>query len=147
MEQLAELKNTRGDVVYTLSYVRERNYLYAEWVGYAVRQNILDGGQSQLDWARANAVRLGTTVVVNDNRRMRGGWEPAVEWARQVWAPAMFDAGIRHNAVILSPDLPTQVSTESMVDDLPRGAVAMQVFPSLQDAERWIVANAEIRTE
>ena len=143
MEKLAELRGARGDVCFTLSYQRERNYLYAEWAGYVVRQNILDGGTLQIEWARANAARLHTTVVVNDTRRMRGGWEPAVEWATQVYGPAMFQAGIRLNAVILSPDLSTQVSSEAMVDHVAAGSVAMQVFPSLQAAEDWIAQASE----
>ena len=134
----AQLKNERGEVFFELSYRPGPNYLYAEWIGYVVRRNIIDGGQMQIDWAGLHAGERGTQVVVNDNRRMRGSWESAVDWTIEVAGPALRAAGLRLNAVILSPDLFTQVSSEAMVDGMGADALPMRIFPSLAEAEHWI---------
>lgn len=136
MELPAQLKNERGDVFFELSYRPGPNYLYAEWIGYAVHRNVIEGGQMQMDWTRLHARDRGTQVVVNDTRRMRGSWESAVDWSIEVASPALAAAGLRLNAVILSPDLFTQVSAEAMVDGAT--ALPMRIFPSLAEAEHWI---------
>lgn len=138
MKQIVQLQNAQGKTFFRMSYNDQLNYLYSEWFGYIVHQEVLDGGQQQMEWASANARLRKCDAAVNDNRKLRGSWDGAIEWIDRTWNHAMYDAGVRYNAIVISPDLFTQVSAENLVATNRPGSVTHRLVPSLQVAESWL---------
>ncbi len=143
-ESIVELKNAQGGISCRIWYRSERNYLFVEWLGYTIRQNIIDGGLAQIAWAEKHAGRLGCKALVNDNRQLRGSWEAAVGWVDGVRNPRIYELGFRRSAIVLSPDLFTQVSAEAMAATSAPGKIETQVFRTLEAAEQWV---AELHRE
>ncbi len=137
-QPLVVIENAKGGIAFRMYYRAAKNYLFVEWSGYTVRKDIVAGGLAEIEWAEANAKRLGCTALINDNRQLRGSWETAVEWVRNEWSPRMRAAGFRRSAIVMSPDLFTQVSAETMAARSQVDTVEFRVFASLADAERWV---------
>jgi len=142
VKPIVQLQNGGKEPFFTMSYNDRGNYLYCDWHGYLVHQQIVDGANQMLEWARANAASRDCFAVVNDNRRLRGSWEVAVEWIDRNWNKPMFEAGVRYNAIVIGQDLFTQVSAEALAATNRPGSIATRLLPSLQAAEAWI---AELR--
>ena len=142
MKPIVQLQNGK-EPFFTMSYNERGGYLYGDWSGYLVHQQIVDGATHMIEWARANAASKACIAVVNDNRKMRGSWEAAVEWIDRNWNKPMFEAGVKYNAIVISQDLFTQVSAEALAATNRPGSIAHRLLPSLHAAEAWIAQLRE----
>jgi hypothetical protein len=140
VKPLVELQNGGGKPFFTLSYNDRANYLYCDWAGYLVHQQIVDGCEQMLAWARANAGARKCVATINDNRRLRGSWEAAVDWIDRNVNRQIYESGIRYNAIIIGQDLFTQVSAEALAATNRPGAVIHRLVASMEAAEAWVDA-------
>jgi prepilin-type processing-associated H-X9-DG protein len=138
VKPIVELQSGGGKPFFTMSYNDRANYLYCDWSGYLVHQQIVDGCEQMLGWARANAELRKCVATINDNRKLRGSWEPAVDWIDRNVNKQIYDLGIGYDAIVIGQDLFTQVSAEALAATNRPGSVTHRLVPSLQAAEAWI---------
>ncbi len=143
MKPIVQLQNGDGKPFFSMSYNERANYVYCDWAGYLVHQQIVDGCGELVKWAKANAIPKKCAAVINDNRKLRGSWEAAVDWIDRNVNKPMFDAGINYNAIIIGQDLFTQISAEALAATNRPGSVTHRLVPSLPAAEAWVAEQQE----
>lgn len=139
MDKIVALKNDVGATFFEMYFLQEANCLYCNWLGYTIRTDSIAGSTEMMKWAAEHAAAKGVTAIINDNRKKQGTWADVVDWISEVWSPAMYKAGIRKNAVILSDDIFTQLSAEALQENSEKaGFVVTNRFNSMEEAVAWI---------
>ena len=77
---------------------------------------------------------------MNDNTLVLGDWSEAIEWAAQVWFPAMSEVGLKYFAWIYSPSTFSQMAAEKSVD-MAAGEIIIQFFTTVAEAEAWLATK------
>lgn len=114
-------------------YDAEKDFLYCRWMGFQETQKIMDSGSRIL----AHVKERGVHRVLNDNREVKGPWQEAARWASSDWFPAMIDAGLKHFAWILSPDIFAQISAEVAMNQ----TTVVCTFTTYKKARDWLIAQ------
>ena len=95
-----ELKSSLGKVYLTIETDHENRWIFVDWQGYLTADNIKTGAQAYIDALS----RAGFSCVLNDTRSVRGPWAHSMDWVINEWAPSAAKAGLRHFAMLTTPE-------------------------------------------
>ena len=128
-----EVTNAFGKVYLTTKYDGANGWVYNDWTGYQTKPGIMAGADACLVPLRKNACAF----LLNDNGKVVGPWDHAVEWIVTDWAPRAIAQGLTHFANVVSPESMAAVSAEAMNIGLG-GRLQMRMFGSIGEAQAWL---------
>ena len=129
---MQELKNATGRVYLTIDTDAENRWVAVEWMGYLTAESIKAGAQAYTDALAAS----GFSCVLNDTRAVRGPWDHSMDWVINTWAPNAAAAGLRHFALISTPDSLADGSAANFYAQLT--VFQAEVFDNPDDAQAWL---------
>ncbi|ARS35775.1 hypothetical protein [Pontibacter actiniarum] len=127
-----ELKNIFGKVFITITVDNENRWVHTNWIGYLTQDNIKAGALAYTDAIKAT----GFSCVLNDTSEVLGSWDHSLEWVLNEWATKAAAAGIKHFALIISPD--TFAGTSASNFHASNSAFEVRVFNNRTSAEPWL---------
>lgn len=127
-----ELKSALGKVYLTIETDDENRWVFTDWQGYLTADNIKVGAKAYTD----ALAQSGFSCVLNDTRSVRGPWDHSMDWVINEWAPNAAKAGLRHFAMISTPETLADGSAATFYGQLT--AFEGQVFNNLTDARNWL---------
>lgn len=130
-----ELKSALGRVYITIETDADNRWIFVDWQGYLTADNIKEGARAYT----AALARSGFSCVLNDTRSVRGPWDHSMDWVINEWAPNAAQAGLRHFAMISTPETLADGSAANFYAQLT--AFRGEVFDNLVDAKRWLRAH------
>ncbi|WP_181306848.1 hypothetical protein [Rufibacter sp. XAAS-G3-1] len=107
--------------------------LYVEWAGPQTEETAKDGCGKLLK----HVVSTRAAKVFNDNTLATGIWSGAAEWEAKVWFPALYKAGVKYFAWVLSPELYSQLSTKETLKHTINDIIVLS-FEEKVSAENWL---------
>lgn len=129
---LQELKSALGKVYLSIDTDTENRWVMADWQGYLTADNIRTGAKAYSD----ALAKSGFSCVLNDTRSVRGPWDHSMDWVVNVWAPDAAKAGLRHFAMITTPETLADGSAANFYAQLT--AFQAQVFDNMGEARAWL---------
>ncbi|MCB2409582.1 STAS/SEC14 domain-containing protein [Hymenobacter lucidus] len=129
---MLELKSSLGKVFMTIETDLDNRWIWVTWQGYLTAANIQAGAHAYTT-ALAQA---GFSCVLNDTRLVRGPWGHSMDWVINEWAPNAAKAGLRHFAMITTPESLAEGSATEFYSQLT--AFQARVFDSLEEAQHWL---------
>lgn len=130
MEQ--ELTNAFDKVFITINTDQENRWVHTNWVGYLTEENIRAGAQ-----AYTQAVKeAGFSCVLNDSTQIVGSWNHSLDWVLNEWAPQAAAAGIRHFAIIITPESFADATAKAFYSSIK--AFEVRRFADRTEAENWL---------
>jgi hypothetical protein len=134
---LEKICNEAGDVYAIMNYQPEKNYLLMKWIGFSTEEEIKVASLRMLDWQRREGHKRGCKFHVHNTKEIASAWSGLVDWINNELFPPNYEAGLRYNLSILSPDLFSKLSSEALfLKHNPR--VPTVLFETLSQAERWL---------
>ncbi|SHJ10210.1 hypothetical protein SAMN02745146_2289 [Hymenobacter daecheongensis DSM 21074] len=130
-----QLTNGFGKVYLTIDYDAANQWVYNDWIGYQTYTGIIAGADACLLPLREHAC----SCLLNDNRRVIGPWDHAVEWIVTNWANRAAEQGLTHFAHVASPDSLAAHSAEAMHLGIG-GRLQMRMFGDMAQAQSWLRA-------
>lgn len=127
-----ELKSALGKVYLTIETDEENRWIFTDWQGYLTAENIKTGAEAYTD----ALAKSGFSCVLNDTRSVRGPWDHSMDWVLNEWAPTAAKAGLRHFALISTPETLADGSAASFYALLT--AFQGHVFDNLAQAKEWL---------
>ena len=127
-----ELRSALGKVYLTIETDADNRWIFTDWQGYLTAENIKTGAQA---YTKALA-DSGFSCVLNDTRSVRGPWDHSMDWVINEWAPNAARAGLRHFAMISTPETLADGSAASFYGQLT--AFQGHVFDNTVDARDWL---------
>ncbi len=127
-----ELKSSLGRVFLTITTDEANRWIFVDWQGYLTADNIKNGAKAYTE-ALAKA---GYSCVLNDTRSVRGPWDHSMDWIINEWAPNAAKAGMRHFAMVTTPQTLAEGSAANFYAQLT--AFEGAVFDNLADARHWL---------
>lgn len=127
-----ELKSSLGKVYLTIETDLENRWIFVDWQGYLTAENIKIGAQAYTDALAAS----GFCCVLNDTRSVRGPWDHSMDWVINEWAPNAAKAGLKHFALISTPETLADGSAANFYAQLT--AFEAQVFDNMAEAKQWL---------
>lgn len=127
-----ELSNIFGKVFLTIEVDRKNKWVHNDWVGYLTMDNVKSGGLAHLNTVK----EAGFSCVLNDSSKILGSWDHSLEWTAKEWAPLAARAGIKHFAMITSPDSMAESSAVNFSNLV--AAFEVRVFNHITDAKDWL---------
>jgi hypothetical protein len=131
------IKNARGETYAILSYEPRKNYLLMKWVGYSTEEEVKQASLKMLEWQRKEGLKKGCRFHVHDTKEIESAWAGLVDWINNEFFPLNFEAGLRYNISILSPDLFSKLSSLALSRQ-PGVKVPTILCETLSQAERWL---------
>ncbi|TVT43591.1 STAS/SEC14 domain-containing protein [Hymenobacter setariae] len=128
-----DLINGFGNVYLRITYDAANRWVCNEWIGYQTYIGILAGADACLQPLQENHC----AYLLNDNRRVIGPWDHAVEWVVSNWAPRAIAQGLTHFANVVSPEALAASSAQSMAIGL-HGQLQMHMFDNVEAAQEWL---------
>lgn len=128
-----ELKSSLGRVFLTITTDEANRWIFVDWQGYLTADNIKTGAQAYT----AALAKAGYSCVLNDTRSVRGPWDHSMDWVINEWAPNAAKAGMRHFAMITTPQTLAEGSAANFYAQLT--AFEAAVFDNLADARHWLL--------
>lgn len=134
-----ELKNIFGKVFITITVDTGNRWIHTNWLGYLTQDNIKAGAL-----AYTNAVReAGFGCVLNDTREVLGSWDHSLDWVVGEWASQAAAAGIRHFALIVSPE--TFAGSTASAFHANNKAFEVMVFDNMIGAKGWLRQHSLVK--
>jgi len=128
-----DLLNGFGTVYLRISYDEANDWVYNEWLGDQTYTGIIVGADACLGPLTEHTC----AYLLNDNRRVTGPWDHAVDWIVRNWAPRAIAAGLTHFANVVSPEALAASSGQAMALGL-HGQLHMHQFGDLEEARQWL---------
>jgi hypothetical protein len=129
---MQELKSSLGKVFLTIETDLTNRWIWVTWQGYLTAANIQEGARAYT----AALAEAGLSCVLNDTRLVRGPWDHSMDWVINEWAPSAAQAGLRHFAMITTPETLAEGSAAAFYAQLT--AFQTRVFDNLDTAQRWL---------
>ena len=129
---IQELKSALGKVYLTIEVNEAERWIFTDWQGYLTADNIKEGAKAYV----AALAKAGFSKVLNDTRSVRGPWDHSMDWVINDWAPSAARAGLRHFALISTPETLADGSAANFYAQLK--AFRGEVFDNLADARDWL---------
>ncbi|MFT2009102.1 STAS/SEC14 domain-containing protein [Pontibacter sp. 13R65] len=127
-----ELKNIFGKVFITITVDTENRWVSTNWVGYLTQDNIKAGA-----FAYTKAVKdVGFSCVLNDTSEVLGSWDHSLDWVVNEWASQAAAAGIKHFAMITSPETFAGATASNFFAN--NKAFEVKVFGDKASAKAWL---------
>lgn len=127
-----ELTNSFGKVFLTIHKDDRNKWIHVNWMGYLTADNV-KAGAAAYTTALANA---GFSCVLNDTRLVIGSWNHSLEWVLQEWSPNAAKAGLKHFAMITTPETFADSSAAAFYANLK--AFQAGVFDDMDNAKQWL---------
>ncbi|AYA36036.1 hypothetical protein D3Y59_02560 [Hymenobacter oligotrophus] len=127
------LHNSFGQPFLSIAWDEANGWLYNRWEGLLSKENVMKGGEQVLAAMQAT----GCSLLLNDNREVKGSWSQANDYIAHHWMPKAKALGLRRFAHILAPGLFAQQSVEEMLHRV-EGRFEMRLFGSLEEATQWL---------
>ncbi|MFB9862294.1 hypothetical protein EFA69_13290 [Rufibacter immobilis] len=118
----------------TIKYDVLTEILHVEWTGEQTEATVRDG----CDKILKHVVSTRASKVFNDNSLVTGNWSDAAQWGAKVWFPAMYKAGVKYFAWLLSPEIYSQLSTKETLKHDINGIIILS-FEERASAENWLL--------
>jgi hypothetical protein len=128
-----DLLNGFGNVYLSIEYDAAGRWVYNEWIGTQTYVGIVAGADACLLPLREHSC----AYLLNDNRRVIGPWDHAVDWVVSNWAPRAIAQGLTHFANVVSPEALAASSAHSMLLGL-HGQLSMRMFGDIEEAKAWL---------
>lgn len=128
-----DLLNGFGNVYLSIAYDAAGRWVYNEWIGTQTYVGIVAGADACLLPLREHSC----AYLLNDNRRVIGPWDHAVDWIVSNWAPRAIAQGLTHFANVVSPEALAASSAHSMLLGL-HGQLSMRMFGDIEEAKAWL---------
>ena len=129
---IKELRSSLDKIYLTIETDHENRWIFADWQGYLTAENIKVGANAYTQ-AVADS---GFSCVLNDTRSVRGPWDHSMDWVINEWAPNAAKAGLRHFAMISTPETLADGSAASFYGQLT--AFQGNVFDNMAEARAWL---------
>ncbi|OKL40359.1 STAS/SEC14 domain-containing protein [Pontibacter flavimaris] len=129
---IQELRNPFGRVYLTINTNTKNRWVHVNWMGYLTEENIKTGAAAYTE-ALANA---GYSCVLNDTRLLIGSWDHSMDWVVKEWAPWAARAGLKHFAMVTTPETFGGSSAEKFFSSLK--AFEVRVFEDMGKAQEWL---------
>ena len=129
---ITELKSALGRVYLTIEADPKNRWVFTDWQGYLTADNIKEGAQAYTE----ALAQSGFSCVLNDTRSVRGPWDHSMDWVINEWAPNAAKAGLRHFAMITTPETLAEGSAANFYAQLT--AFQGAVFDNLADGRDWL---------
>ena len=127
-----ELKSSLGKVYLTIETDHENRWIFVDWQGHLTADNIKTGAQAYIDALS----RAGFSCVLNDTRSVRGPWDHSMDWVINEWAPSAAKAGLRHFAMLTTPETLADSSNAAFYAQLT--SFEAHLFDNMSDARTWL---------
>ena len=129
---IQELKSPTGRVYLTIDTDTANRWVLVDWIGYLTADSIRAGAQAYTD----ALAKSGFSCVLNDTRSVRGPWDHSMDWVINVWAPNAAAAGLKHFAMVSTPESLADGSAANFYAQLT--AFQAEVFDNLSSARAWL---------
>ncbi|WP_276496359.1 STAS/SEC14 domain-containing protein [Pontibacter litorisediminis] len=129
---IQELVNPFGRVYITIDTNSKNKWVHVKWMGYLTEENIKAGAAAYTK-ALADA---GYNCVLNDTRLIIGSWDHSMNWVVNEWAPRAARAGLKHFAMITTPETFAGSSAANFYNSLK--AFEAKVFDDISEAQAWL---------
>ena len=129
---IQELKSPTGRVYLTIDTDTANRWILVDWIGYLTADSIRAGAQAYTD----ALAKSGFSCVLNDTRSVRGPWDHSMDWVINVWAPNAATAGLKHFAMVSTPESLADGSAANFYAQLT--AFQAEVFDNLSSARAWL---------
>jgi hypothetical protein len=129
---MQELKSSLGRIYLTIEADQENRWIHVIWQGHLTASNIQDGARAYT----AALAQAGFSCVLNDTRLVSGPWDHSMDWVVNEWAPNAAKAGLRHFAMITTPETLAEGSAAAFYAQLT--AFEARVFDTLESARQWL---------
>lgn len=131
-EIIQQLTNAFGKVFITIVADTENKWIHTNWIGYLTQENIRAGAL-----AYTNAVKeYGYSCVLNDTSEVLGSWDHSLDWVVGEWSPQAAAAGVKHFALITTPDSFAGASASNFSSN--NKAFEVRVFEDRAPAMAWL---------
>ncbi len=134
---LERIRNEEGHVFAQMSYEPLKNYLLMKWIGYCTEEEVKAASLKMLQWQKNEGRRRKCHFHVHDNKEMESAWVGLVDWINNEFFAENFEAGLRYNISIISPDLFSKLSSLELHKS-NNVRVPTVLFETISEAERWI---------
>lgn len=114
-----------------ISYSKEENFLYCNWLGFQNKQSIMESGEKILEIVKSRNINR----ILNDNTKVTGPWQEAAEWTSTVWFPQMIEAGLEKFAWIFSSNIFAELSAKKAMPE----SNTIKSFNNIHDAKQWLL--------
>lgn len=114
-----------------ISHEASSHILYCRWLGFQNSDSIATSGAVILDIVKKRSI----SKVLNDNSMVNGSWWEAAVWMADVWFPQMIEAGLKHFAWILSPNIFTELSARRAMEPYKE---TVRPFYTFEEAHKWL---------
>lgn len=129
---IQELKSPTGRVYLTIETDTVNRWIFVDWMGYLTAESIKAGAQAYTE----ALAKSGFSCVLNDTRSVRGPWDHSMDWVINVWAPNAAAAGLKHFAMVSTPESLADGSAANFYAQLK--AFQAEVFDNLSSARAWL---------
>ena len=129
---MEELKSALGRVYLTIESDTANRWVIADWQGYLTADNIKEGALAYT----AALAKSGFSGVLNDTRSVRGPWDHSMSWVINEWVPGAYKAGLRHFAMISTPETLADGSAANFYAQIT--VFQVQIFDNMVDARAWL---------
>lgn len=127
-----ELKNAFGRVFLTIAVDDKNKWVFVDWMGYLTEDNVKTGA---LAYTKALS-DAGYHCVLNDTRLILGSWNHSLDWVLNDWGPRAARAGLKHFALISTPETFADSTAGDFYANLK--AFQVEVFDDKSRAEEWL---------
>ncbi|RAU83345.1 STAS/SEC14 domain-containing protein [Pontibacter arcticus] len=127
-----ELTNPFGRVYLVIHEDTQNRWIHVNWMGYLTEENIKTGARAYV----AALQKTGYTCVLNDTRLIIGSWDHSLDWVLNDWAPTAASAGLRHFAMIATPESFANNTASAFYRNLK--SFKAEVFDDMGIAKEWL---------
>ncbi|WP_299818031.1 STAS/SEC14 domain-containing protein [uncultured Pontibacter sp.] len=131
-----ELKNAFGRVFLTIEADTRNRWVHVNWMGYLTADNIKTGAGAYIEVMQ----QAEFNCVLNDTRLILGTWDHSLDWVIYEWAPKAAAAGLKHFAMITTPESFGDSSAAKFHKELKAFEAAL--FDNRPEAETWLKGKA-----
>jgi len=110
----------------------EDKFVFIDWQGFVTVDLVKAGSEELLKILKQESFQK---ILVN-NQSLQGPWHKANEWYENDWNPRAIQAGMTHMAVIVSPNIFTQLSLKGY-EEISKGFV-LHSFDTEIEAIDWL---------
>ncbi|MDQ3290047.1 MAG: STAS/SEC14 domain-containing protein [Bacteroidota bacterium] len=127
-----ELRNAFGRVFLAIEVDYKNKWVFVDWMGYLTEDNIKTGATAYIEALS----KAGFKCVLNDTRLILGGWNHSLDWVLNEWAPQAARAGLKHFAMITTPETFGESTASAFYAKLK--SFQAKVFDDKTKAEEWL---------
>lgn len=113
-----------------LYYDEATRILHCKWIGLQNLDGIKRGGDLIMAHVKEGTIEK----ILNDNTQVTGPWYDATDWTRDVWFPAIIEAGLKWFAWVVPSGFFPRMSAARAMPDTP----VIKMFTSSDEARSWL---------